>query len=157
MTDDTLRGRAATPGPAALVRGLCAWLDGRSLDLPQLIARISVAVVFWRSGRTKVEGFSVKDSTFVLFEYEYQVPLIPHEWAAYLATVAEHLFPALLVIGLASRFSALSLLGMTAVIQVFVYPGAWPTHLLWVCPLLLVMLRGPGVWSLDHLLRRRFG
>jgi len=120
-----------------------------------VIARASVATVFWRSARTKVEGFSIKDSTFLLFEHEYDVPLVPPELAAYTATIAEHLFPVLLVIGLASRFSALVLLGMTIVIQVFVYPSAWPTHILWVMGLAYVIGRGPGPLSLDHLIAKR--
>jgi len=120
-----------------------------------LLARVSVASVFWRSARTKVEGFKIKDSTFLLFEHEYDVPLVPPDVAAYMATVAEHVLPVLLVIGLASRFSALGLLAMTIVIQLFVYPSAWPTHILWVMGLAYVIARGPGVVSLDHLIAKR--
>jgi len=122
----------------------------------QHVARISVATVFWKSGRTKVDGFSIKDSTFFLFENEYNVPLLPPELAATMATIAEHLFPILLVIGLASRFSALALLGMTVVIQLFVYPSAWSVHILWAMALLYIIGRGPGPLALDHLIQKRF-
>ena len=115
--------------------------------------RFFPAVVFWQSGRTKVDGFAIKDSTWFLFEHEYALPLIPHTWAAVLATLAEHLLPALLIVGLLTRLSALGLLGMTAVIQVFVYPSAWVTHGMWACALLAVAAWGPGRWSLDHVLR----
>ncbi len=118
-------------------------------------ARAAAAAVFWRAGRTKVEGFfSLKASTYQLFEFEYQVPLLPPELAAQLATVAEHLFPILLVAGLATRLSALGLLAMTAVIQLFVYPDAWPTHLSWAALLLPLVARGGGALSLDRLLLR---
>lgn len=116
-----------------------------------LLLRIFPALVFWQSGRTKVEGFSIKDSTWFLFEQEYALPLIPHEIAAVMATVAEHLLPVLLILGLCTRLSALGLLAMTAVIQIFVYPDAWMTHGLWAAPLLAVVARGPGRWSVDHL------
>lgn len=116
-----------------------------------LLLRIFPALVFWQSGRTKVEGFSIKDSTWFLFEQEYALPLIPHEMAAVMATVAEHLLPALLILGLCTRLSALGLLAMTLVIQIFVYPDAWMTHGLWAAPLLAVVARGPGRWSVDHL------
>ena len=119
-------------------------------DFVMLMLRVFPALVFWQSGRTKVEGFSIKPSTWFLFEQEYALPIIPSDVAAVMATVAEHLLPALLVLGLMTRLSALGLLAMTAVIQVFVYPDAWITHGLWAAPLLAVAARGPGRWSLDH-------
>jgi putative oxidoreductase len=90
-----------------------------------------------------------------LFRDEYKVPLLPPDIAAYLATTAEHVLPVLLVIGFATRLSALGLLGMTAVIELFVYPGAWPEHALWATLLLWIIARGPGVVSLDHLIWAR--
>lgn len=120
-----------------------------------LASRLAIAAVFWRSGQTKVSGFSLREETFVLFREEYKVPLLPPDLAAYLATAAEHVFPILLVLGLATRLSALGLLGMTAVIQFFVYPAAWPEHGLWASLLLWIFARGPGVVSLDHLIRTR--
>lgn len=131
---------------------LSTWLD-RIPDAPvALMLRLFPALVFWQSGRTKVEGLSIKDSTWFLFETEYALPVIPHDVAAVLATVAEHLLPVLLILGLCTRLSALGLLGMTAVIQIFVYPDAWMTHGLWAAPLLAVAARGPGQWSADHLI-----
>lgn len=118
-----------------------------------LIDRFAIAAVFFYSGRTKVDGFvTVNDSAYALFRDEYKVPLIPHEIAAHLATYAEHLFPLLLVLGLFTRLSALALLGMTAVIQIFVYPDAWPTHLSWAGLLLYLIARGAGQASLDRLI-----
>lgn len=116
-----------------------------------LMLRVFPALVFLQSGRTKVEGFLIKDSTWFLFEHEYALPLIPPQVAAVMATVAEHVLPALLILGLVTRLSALGLLGMTAVIQIFVYPDAWMTHGLWAAALLAVAARGPGSWSADHL------
>ncbi|MFN7053912.1 MAG: DoxX family protein, partial [Gemmobacter sp.] len=123
-------------------------------DLVALGLRIFPAMVFWLSGRTKVEGlFSIKDSTWFLFREEYGLPLIPSDLAAVLATVAEHALPMLLIFGLLARFAALGLLVMTVVIQIFVYPDAWVTHGLWGAALLAVIARGPGRLSLDHFLR----
>ncbi len=121
-----------------------------------LLIRVGIAEVFWRSGQTKVSGWHVTDSTVQLFRDEYKVPLLPPELAANLAALQEHLFSFLLVIGLASRVSALGLLGVTAVIQIFVYPESWPDHLLWASCLVYVLARGPGAVSLDALIRRRF-
>jgi len=135
--------------------------QGRSLaervpyGLLALVSRFAAASVFWRSGQTKVSGFSLREETFVLFREEYRVPLLPPDLAAYLATTAEHVFPVLLVLGFASRLSALGLLGMTMVIQLFVYPDGWPEHILWIAPLLLIAARGPGTISLDHLIWQR--
>lgn len=121
-----------------------------------LVARVGIASVFFLSGRTKVEGLlTLKPTTFVLFRSEYALPLINPEWAAYLATYAEHVLPALLVLGLLTRPAALALLGMTAVIEIFVYPDAWSTHLSWAGLLLPLLVYGGGHWSLDHLLRCR--
>jgi putative oxidoreductase len=116
-----------------------------------LSSRIAVADIFWRSGRTKVSGFSIREETFYLFREEYKVPLLPPDLAAWLSTIGEHVFPVLLVIGLASRLSALALFGMTLVIQLFVVPGGWPEHILWFSLLGLIVGRGPGAISLDHL------
>ena len=119
------------------------------------VARLGIASVFFLSGRTKVDGFlNIKPSTYDLFASEYALPLVSPNVAAHLATYAEHLFPVLLVLGLLTRFSALGLLAMTTVIEVFVYPDAWPTHLTWAGLLLPLVARGAGSWSLDRLFRR---
>lgn len=122
-----------------------------------LVTRISIAGVFWQSGQTKVDGFRVTESAIELFRNEYQLPVIDPVIGAHLAALAEHFFPVLLLLGLATRFSALALLGMTLVIQIFVYPDAWPTHGTWAACLLLLMTRGAGLISLDHLIARRRG
>ncbi len=125
-------------------------------DLLLVAARIGIAAVFFLSGRTKVEGWlTVSDNAIALFADEYKVPLLAPGLAAHLAAYAEHLFPLLLVLGLATRPSALALLGMTAVIQVFVYPSAWPTHLTWAVVLLLLARRGGGAIAFDHTLGLR--
>ena len=123
-----------------------------------LLARGTLAYTFWSSGRSKVSGFlDISESTFFLFEHEYAVPLIPSNIAAYMATYAEHLFPILLVFGLFTRFSALSLLMMTAVIQLFVYPDAWNVHMWWLLALLYLVRYGGGALSLDRVVWQRFG
>ena len=136
-----------------------------------LLGRFSIAAVFWKSGQTKIEGFAadfvagefslgwprLSDSAVALFQGEYKLPLIPPEVAAPMAAFAEHLFPVLLLLGLATRFSAFALLVMTLTIQIFVYPDAYPTHGVWGAVLLFLVAHGGGTVSLDHLLMRRFG
>ena len=118
-----------------------------------LVARLGIAAIFFLSGRTKVEGWlTITDSTYELFRTDYALPLAPPVVAAHLATYSEHLFPILLVLGLFTRPAALALLGMTTVIEIFVYPDAWPTHLSWAGLLLPLIAAGPGAWSIDRLL-----
>jgi putative oxidoreductase len=159
-TTGTNRPSHATGAVTAIAR-LVRWITSALARIPdapvQLFARLAIAPVFWLSGRTKVDGWEIKDTTFFLFRHEYQVPLLPPDLAAYMATAAEHALPILLVIGLATRFAALGLLGMTFVIQVFVYPEAWSLHALWAAVLLVIVARGPGAWSLDHWIARRTG
>lgn len=135
------------------------------------LGRFSIAAVFWKSGQTKVQGFAIdivngeftfgmprlSDSVVELFRSEYRLPLVPPELAAPLAAFAEHLFPLLILIGLATRFSALALLVMTLTIQLLVYPDAYPTHGVWATVLLFLVAKGPGVLSLDHCIARRYG
>ncbi|WHO41153.1 DoxX family protein [Sphingobium sp. AP49] len=118
-----------------------------------LVARLGIAAIFFLSGRTKVEGIiTITDSTYELFRTEYALPIVPPELAATMATWAEHLFPILLLLGLFTRLSALALLGMTLVIQTFVYPDAWPTHLSWAAILLPLVAHGGGIFSMDALI-----
>lgn len=138
--------------------------------LTAFIARFSIAAVFWNSGQTKVQGFvvnlvsgefklgwpSLSDSALSLFQHEYKLPFIPPEVAAPMAATAEHVFPLLILIGLGTRFSALALLGMTLVIQLFVYPGAYATHGTWAAVLLYLVSRGPGMLSVDHWLASKW-
>lgn len=138
-------------------------------SLIALVARFSIAAVFWKSGQTKVEGFAVdliggeftlgwprlSDSAVALFKEEYRLPLIAPEIAAPMAALAEHFFPVLILLGLATRLSALALLGMTMVIQLLVYPGAYPTHGVWAAVLLYLVAHGPGKISIDHWIAQR--
>ena len=125
---------------------------GRALAL--FATRLSLAGIFWRAGRSKVEEgswFSISDATYFLFDSEYSGVPLPPEWAAVMATAAEHVFPILLVLGLFTRLSALALLGMTMVIQIFVYPEAWwSVHMIWASLSLILITHGAGAWSLDH-------
>ena len=119
-----------------------------------LSQRLGIAAVFFMSGRTKVDGLlTVNDTAFELFRSDYALPLVKPEIATYAATYSEHLFPLLLVLGLFTRFAALSLLIMTSVIEIFVYPDAWPTHLSWAGLLLPLIALGGGKLSLDRLLK----
>lgn len=131
------------------------------------IARFSLAAVFWKSGQTKVEGFSIDiiamkfqlgipklaETTQFLFEYEYNLPLIPPAIAAVLATIAEHVLPILILTGFLTRLAAFGLAAMTMVIQLFVYPDAYPTHGTWLAIALLLMYRGAGRFSFDQLIK----
>jgi putative oxidoreductase len=155
MTDTPLTMRSQ-PGFAGLVVRANSLMNAIPYWLIALVVRVSIAAVFWRSGQTKIEGWRITDATLFLFKDEYKLPLIDPTLAAYLATIAEHFFPVLLVIGLATRFSALALLIMTLVIEIFVYPDAWPTHGTWAACFLILMAQGPGKLSLDHLIAQRY-
>ncbi len=155
MTPTTNAVLGAAPGGlrAAWNRAAGALERWIGHSLIALAARFAIAGIFFLSGRTKVEGWlTVSDTAIALFADEYKVPLLPPGLAAHLAAYAEHLFPVLLVLGLCTRLSALALLGMTAVIQFFVYPDAWPTHLSWAALLLYLAGRGAGAVSLDRAL-----
>ena len=114
--------------------------------------QLFIGLVFFLSARTKVEGLTITEATYTLFEYEYALPLIAPRLAAVLATLAEHALPILLFFGLFTRVAALGLLLMTAVIQIFVYPLAWPTHGLWAAALIVLIVQGPERLSLDRAL-----
>lgn len=166
---------AHTPPPlgalATLVENVHGLFERIPHSLIALLARFSIAAVFWKSGQTKVQNFEIdivegvfkpgwprlSDSVVDLFRYEYELPVIPPEIGAVMAATAEHLLPIALLLGFATRLSALGLLGMTAVIQLLVYPGAYPTHGTWAAVLLFLMVSGPGRISIDHWLAGRFG
>ena len=119
-----------------------------------LVARCGIAAVFFESGRTKVTGLlTITDATYELFRTDYALPFMNPVVAAHVSAYSEHLFPILLVLGLFTRPAALALFGMTSVIEIFVYPDAWPTHLSWAGLLLPLIAMGPGSFSLDRLLR----
>ena len=133
------------------------WPEGIAL----LMVRLALAGVFWRSGRTKVvEGtwFQLSDAARYLFATEYSGVPLPPDLAAHLSLLGETFLPILIVMGLATRLSALGLFTMAMVIQVFVYPDAWwPVHSLWVALALVLISRGGGAFSLDATLARKHG
>jgi len=129
-------------------RRLIGVADAIPISLVQLAGRIAVAHVFWQSAQTKLASWPV---TIQLFAYEYRLPIIDPAVAAPLATAAELAGAVLLFFGLFARFGALVLLGVTATIQIFVFPGHWAEHLLWASLLLLILARGPGVVSVDKI------
>ena len=135
-----------------MIGRIIRWLDGVPYWILGLPLRFAVATVFWSSAMTKLANW---DTAIALFTDEYKVPLLPPEIAAYMAVSIELTAPVLLVLGLATRAVALTLLGMTTVIEVFVYPQAWPTHIQWAAMLLVLLCRGPGAFSLDHLIGRK--
>jgi putative oxidoreductase len=129
-----------------------AWLERAPRAAFQLAFRLGMASIFWNSGTSKLASW---DITIVLFRDEYKVPVLPPELAAMLATAVELTCPILLLFGLATRLATLPMLGMTVVIQVFVYPESWNQHLIWAAMLAYLLSRGPGPLSLDHLLAQR--
>jgi putative oxidoreductase len=162
---------SSLPAPVLALTRLIA-LFGRIPDsLIALLGRFSIAAVFWLSGQTKVQGLAIDlvqgkfelgwprlaNSAVFLFEHEYGLPLIPPQFAAIMAATAAHLLPILILLGFATRLSALGLLVMTLVIQVFVYPGAYATHGVWAAVLLYLIAKGPGAVSIDAWLARRYG
>lgn len=141
---------------ASLVERLEAaigWFGRFPVAILQFIFRFSIASVFWHAGMTKIASW---DSTIALFRDEYMVPVVPPEVAATLAATVELTCPVLLVLGLATRLATLPMLGMTFVIEAFVYPEYWIEHLMWAAILLAILTRGPGPLSLDHLVARAF-
>jgi putative oxidoreductase len=138
---------------AWILRRIRSVLEDVPYALLALPLRLAIATVFWNSGTTKLANW---DTTLALFSDEYQVPLIPPAIAAVMAATIELTTPVLIVLGLMTRLAAFVLLGMTAVIEIFVYPQAWPTHIQWAAMLLVLLCRGAGTVSLDHLLCRWF-
>ena len=151
---DTVRAIQPPPGVLGTLWRIRGALDGISYTWLALPLRFAVATVFWNSAMAKLANW---ETTLSLFSDEYQLPLVPPEIAAYLATSVEISTPILLVFGLLTRPAAFILLMMTSIIEIFVYPLAWPTHIQWVAMLLVVLCRGPGSLSVDHLLMSRFG
>jgi putative oxidoreductase len=156
MTDVSPAAAHSGSVPGRIIQRVIAAMGCIPDWLIALAARVFPAAVFWQSGQTKVAGFHLKPSAIALFQNEYQLPLIDPAIAAHISAFSEHFFPILLVIGLATRFSALALLFMTAVIEIFVYPDAWPTHGVWATCFLVVISRGPGWLSLDHLIGQKY-
>lgn len=134
-------------------RRVCRW-HRLGWDALLLLARVCLGAIFWISGQTKVEGWRLTESALYLFQAEYRLPLLDPAVAAGAAAIAEHLLPLLLLLGLGTRFAAAGLLAMTLVIQLWVYPAAWPTHGTWAVALLLLIGQGGGRLTLNHLIGR---
>lgn len=148
---------AAPARRSAIVTGatrVIGWLEAVPYSLLAIPLRLAVATVFWNSGTTKLANW---DATLSLFEDEYKLPLLPPDIAAYLGAGIELSTPVLLVLGFLTRPAAFVLLGMTTIIEIFVYPQAWPTHIQWAAMLLVLLCRGGGTFSVDHLLKRWLG
>ena len=135
----------------ALIARVLHWLDRVPYTLLAIPLRLAAAAVFWDSAMTHLANWQ---TTLELFETEYALPFLPPRPSAYLAVAIELVTPPLLVLGLSTRPAAAILLGMTTVIEVFVYPLAWPTHIQWAAMLLVLLCRGPGKLSVDWLIRR---
>jgi putative oxidoreductase len=138
---------------AALLVRIRTALESVPYALLAIPLRLAVATVFWDSGTTKLANW---DTTLALFRDEYRVPVLPPEIAAYMSASIELSTPFLLIFGLFTRGAALVLLGMTTVIEVFVYPQAWPTHIQWAAMLLVLLCRGAGRLSVDELIYRNW-
>lgn len=139
---------SSSQGVLARVRNALESVPYAWIALP---LRLAVATIFWRSALVKLANL---DAAIALFADEYRVPLLPPDFAMYCALSIEVVTPVLLVLGLATRAAAAVLLGMTAVIEIFVYPQAWPTHLQWTAMLVVLLCRGAGRYSIDARLRR---
>src|SRR5881397_1363448 len=129
------------------------WLGRFPLSILQLGMRIGVGMVFFKSGLLKYQSF---EFAVKLFEDEYKVPILAPAVAAQIAMINELTTSTLLFLGLATRLATLPLLGMMLVIQIFVYPSAWPDHVLWGSTLIFILTRGPGPFSIDYLIERYF-
>jgi putative oxidoreductase len=140
--------------PIALAQRAVALLNSVPYDVLVLVPRIATFSVFFRSGLVKLADWN---STLLLFQNEYKVPVLPPEIAAYMAASMELGLSSLVLVGLFSRLGVLGLIGMIAVIQTFVYPMAWPDHIQWLGFMVIILFRGPGKFSLDYLLARMAG
>ncbi len=157
MTQMAAKNGSIMTTASKFISQLIALFERIPASVISLMMRVAIFLIFFQSARTKVEGFmTLKESTFYLFQNDYALPLIPYKIAAYMATFNEHVFSILILLGLATRFSSLVLLGMTLVIEIFVYPDAYVVHLTWASMLVYLIARGPGVFSLDHLIGAKF-
>jgi len=152
MTDTSIEARRnVLPRAVRLLLAAIAWFEAIPYWVLAIPLRLAVAWIFWNSAQVKLLNWS---AALAMFRDEYQVPLLPPEFAAHLTLAIELTTPVLLVLGLLTRPAILVLLGMVAVIEAFVYPEAWPTHLQWSAMMLVLLCRGAGALSLDHLLWR---
>lgn len=154
MTISDRTSIADTNAPLALVARTIGWFDRIPYWLVAITCRLALAEVFWSSAQAHLANWQ---TTLYLFGTDYRLPFLPPEPAAYMGVAIEIVVPPLLVLGLATRFAALVIFGMTLVIEIFVYPQAWPTHIQWAAMMLVLMANGAGPLSLDWLIRRWAG
>jgi putative oxidoreductase len=152
MPYSTVSTHASASGLRLRWADLVALVGRVPLSLHQLLFRIAVAGVFLRAGLTKISSW---ESTVALFADEYKVPVLAPHLAAAMAATFEVGCSTLLLVGLGTRLAALPLIGMIMTIQLFVYPQAWSEHLVWGSILLMLLTRGGGAISLDHLIARQ--
>jgi putative oxidoreductase len=141
--------KAGSSGPVAWVDGAIGWLERIPYWLIAATCRVALAKVFWSSAQTHLADWQ---TTLYMFHTDYRLPLLPPTLAAHAAVAIELVVPPLLILGLATRFAALTVFGMTLVIEIFVYPQAWPTHIQWAAMMLVLMAAGAGRVSLDWLI-----
>jgi putative oxidoreductase len=153
MTNDEAGGGAGENPLLALIRAILDWLEKMPHAVLALLARLGLAAVFWGAGMDKMTNWRIKSETFEAFAHEYNIPLLPPELATHLATFVEHLTPILMLLGLATRAAGGAMLGVIAVIFIFVHQDEWPALLLWSGAIAFLLTKGPGVLSLDHLIR----
>jgi putative oxidoreductase len=152
MSTESLHSPTASEfAPLRLFRAAVHRLEAFPLEPVQILGRVAIAKLFWDSAQSKLASWPV---TVQLFANEYRVPLLPADVAAALGTTVELGGAVAIAFGLFSRLAALALLGLVAVIQLFVYPQSWGQHVFWASLLILIVLRGPGRLSLDHLITR---
>ena len=134
-----------------LVQSAIDWLERLPYSLLAIPLRLAVATVFWDSAQSHLANWQ---TTLELFQNDYSLPLLSPLLAAYFAVAVEVATPVMLVLGLWTRVASLLLLGMVTVIEVFIYPQAWPTHIQWAAMLLVLLCRGAGRYSVDQILGR---
>jgi putative oxidoreductase len=154
MTTATSTSPTTPSRPIALFDWIIAWFERIPYWLIAVTCRVALAQVFWSSAQTHLANWQ---TTLYLFGSDYSLPFLPPVLAAYMAVTIELVVPPLLLLGLATRFASLVVFGMTLVIEIFIYPQAWPTHIQWAAMMLVLMTYGAGPLSLDWLIRRKVG
>ena len=154
MTNDVAGGAVGKNRFLALNRAILGWLEKMPHAALALLARLGLAAVFWGAGMEKMTNWRIKAETFEDFA-NYHLPLLLPEMATYLATAVEHVTPVMMVVGLATRAAGAAMMTVIAVIFIFVHQDEWPAFLVWSSAIVFLLTKGPGVLSLDHLIRRR--
>jgi putative oxidoreductase len=151
MSDGAITGGCWRAEAVRRVLRVRAWLEAVPYSVLAIPLRLGIGWIFWNSAQVKLINW---ERAVLQFEEEFRVPLLSPDFAAALTLVIELACPVLLVLGLSTRFAIVVLMGMTLVIQIFVFPEAWPTHLQWFAMMLVLLCRGAGTLSIDHLLWR---